>query len=197
MTILQVPELIRPRHCCCTSTPLKLAAHQLPSASGHPRTFPFRRRELNMQGIAPGTNVLRLALAASRESRIRPASAAGVPVPPLDLTEDNIKQVLADARVEASFKLTRKGLSWASEAIIALSSLQLAQLFDSSVGITGVVELAEMDGPFVKISLRGRFWHERSTVLARVGNYLKQRIPEILEVDVKDEKMLDDSPENF
>ncbi|PKI49336.1 uncharacterized protein LOC116198139 [Punica granatum] len=173
MTILQVPELIRPRHCCCTSTPLKLAAHQLPSASGHPRTFPFRRRELNMQGIAPGTNVLRLALAASRESRIRPASAAGVPVPPLDLTEDNIKQVLADARVE------------------------LAQLFDSSVGITGVVELAEMDGPFVKISLRGRFWHERSTVLARVGNYLKQRIPEILEVDVKDEKMLDDSPENF
>lgn len=92
----------------------------------------------------------------------------------------------------------------------------------------GEVELAEMDGPFVKISLRGRFWHERSVVLARVGNYLKQRIPvchfhfletfisglifcevvvsdvtsvpvlqEILEVDVEDEKMLDDSPENF
>ncbi|KAI4378547.1 hypothetical protein MLD38_016011 [Melastoma candidum] len=102
-----------------------------------------------------------------------PVEAAGVPSPPLDLTEDNINQVLDDARVE------------------------LAQLFDSSVGITGEVELADLDGPFVKISLRGRFWHKRSTVLARVGNYLKQRIPEILEVDIEDEKQLDDSPENF
>ncbi|KAL6311991.1 hypothetical protein AAG906_039810 [Vitis piasezkii] len=92
---------------------------------------------------------------------------------PLDLTEDNVRQVLADARVE------------------------LAQIFDNSVGITGEAELAELDGPFVKISLRGRFWHKRSTVLARVANYLKQRIPEILEVDIEDEKQLDDSPENF
>lgn len=42
---------------------------------------------------------------------------------------------------------------------------------------SGVVELAELDGPFVKISLKGRFWHKRSTVVARVGNYLKNRIP--------------------
>ncbi|CDP06129.1 unnamed protein product [Coffea canephora] len=90
---------------------------------------------------------------------------------PLDLTEDNIKQVLADAR--------------------------LGQLFDDSVGMTGQAELADLDGPYVKISLRGRFWHKRSTVLARLGNYLKQRIPEILEVDIEDEKQLDDSPENF
>ncbi|KAK4749922.1 hypothetical protein SAY87_027371 [Trapa incisa] len=54
-----------------------------------------------------------------------------------------------------------------------------------------------MAGSFVKISPRGRLWHERSVVLARVGNNLKQRIPEILEVDMEDEKMLDDSPENF
>ncbi|KAL7103893.1 hypothetical protein ACP275_08G209200 [Erythranthe tilingii] len=92
---------------------------------------------------------------------------------PLDLTEDNIKQVLADAKTE------------------------LAQLFDTSVNITGKVELVELDGPYVTISLKGRFWHTRSMVLARLGNYLKQRIPEILEVDVEDEKQLDDSPENF
>ncbi|XP_027171050.1 uncharacterized protein LOC113770697 isoform X2 [Coffea eugenioides] len=92
---------------------------------------------------------------------------------PLDLTEDNIKQVLADARVE------------------------LGQLFDDSVGMTGQAELTDLDGPYVKISLRGKFWHKRSTVLARLGNYLKQRIPEILEVDIEDEKQLDDSPENF
>ncbi|KAL3631517.1 hypothetical protein CASFOL_024501 [Castilleja foliolosa] len=92
---------------------------------------------------------------------------------PLDLTEDNIHQVLSDARTE------------------------LAQLFDASVNITGKAELAELDGPYVKIRLSGRFWHERSMVLARLGNYLKQRIPEILEVDIEDEKQLDDSPENF
>ncbi|KAF5736673.1 hypothetical protein HS088_TW14G00823 [Tripterygium wilfordii] len=74
---------------------------------------------------------------------------------------------------------------------------QLAQIFDNSVGITGVVGLAELDGPFVKISLKGKFWHKRSMVLARVANYLKQRIPEILEVEIEDEKQLDDSPENF
>lgn len=91
----------------------------------------------------------------------------------LDLTEDNVKLVLDDARAKFS------------------------HLFDTSVGMTGVAELAEVDGPFVKIRLKGRFWHERSLVLARLGNYLKERIPEILEVDIEDEKQLDDSPENF
>ncbi|XP_073158265.1 uncharacterized protein [Henckelia pumila] len=101
------------------------------------------------------------------------SSAVSATLAPLDLTEENIKQVLADARFE------------------------LAQLFDTSVNITGKAELVELDGPYVKISLSGRFWHTRSTVLARLGNYLKQRIPEILEVDIEDEKQLDDSPENF
>ncbi|KAI3809665.1 hypothetical protein L1987_19262 [Smallanthus sonchifolius] len=72
-----------------------------------------------------------------------------------------------------------------------------SHIFDTSVGMTGVAELAEVDGPFVKIRLKGRFWHERSLVLARLGNYLKERISEILEVDIEDEKQLDDSPENF
>ncbi|KAI9090664.1 hypothetical protein K1719_028517 [Acacia pycnantha] len=108
-----------------------------------------------------------------RRPKLKPLSASLPVPPPLDLTEDNVRQVLSDARAE------------------------LGQIFDASVGITGKVELAELDGPFVKISLKGRFWHKRSTVLARVGNYLKQRIPEILEVDIEDEKQLDDSPENF
>ncbi|KAH0751518.1 hypothetical protein KY290_004737 [Solanum tuberosum] len=73
----------------------------------------------------------------------------------------------------------------------------LAQLFDTTVGITGKAELAEVDGPYVKLRLSGKFWHTRSTVVARLGNYLKQRIPEILEVDIEDEKQLDDSPANF
>ncbi|XP_004303505.1 PREDICTED: uncharacterized protein LOC101312268 [Fragaria vesca subsp. vesca] len=100
-------------------------------------------------------------------------AAAAQPSQPLDLTEDNIRQVLADARDE------------------------FGHLFDTSVGMTGQVDLADLDGPFVKISLKGRFWHERSLVLARLANYLKKRIPEILEVDIEDEKQLDDSPANF
>ncbi|KAK1577556.1 hypothetical protein Q3G72_022770 [Acer saccharum] len=55
-----------------------------------------------------------------------------------------------------------------------LTEDKFGQLFDRSVGMTGEAELAELDGPFVKISLRARFWHERSLVLARLGNYLKQ-----------------------
>ncbi|CAO2834365.1 unnamed protein product [Amaranthus hypochondriacus] len=110
---------------------------------------------------------------ARRARRQLPVVAVSAAMQPLDLTEENIEKVLEDSRVE------------------------LAQLFDTSVGMTGVAELAELDGPFVKIRLRGKFWHMRSTVLARLGNYLKQRIPEILEVDIEDEKQLDDSPENF
>ncbi|XP_020588302.1 uncharacterized protein LOC110030084 [Phalaenopsis equestris] len=100
-----------------------------------------------------------------------PAIAATLPH--LDLTEDNVKQVLIDAKSE------------------------FAQIFDASVGITGEVQLAELDGPFVKLRLQGRFWHKRETVLARLANYLKKRIPEVLEVDIEDDKQLDDSAGNF
>ncbi|XP_022144580.1 uncharacterized protein LOC111014231 [Momordica charantia] len=109
----------------------------------------------------------------SRRSKLSVWAAAVPNQRPLDLTEENVIEALVDARLE------------------------LAQIFDASVGITGVVELAELDGPFVKISLRGRFWHKRSTVVARVGNYLKNRIPEILEVEIEEESQLDDSPASF
>uniref|UniRef100_A0A6V7QQY8 Uncharacterized protein n=1 Tax=Ananas comosus var. bracteatus TaxID=296719 RepID=A0A6V7QQY8_ANACO len=99
--------------------------------------------------------------------------AVSASLPTLDLTEDNIRKVLIDAKSE------------------------LAQIFDGSVGITGQVDLAELDGPYVKLRLKGRFWHTRATVVARVGNYLKNRIPDILEVDIEDDKQLDDSPANF
>jgi len=58
------------------------------------------------------------------------------------------------------------------------------------VGITGGVDYVEMDGPTVVVRLKGRFWHERTTVLDRVSNYLMQRIPEIIDVSVEDEWQL-------
>ena len=74
---------------------------------------------------------------------------------------------------------------------------ELLQLFDESVGITGKVQLVELDGPAVVLRLSGRFWHQRGLVLARMGSFLKQRIPEIMDVEIEDEGQLDDSPENF
>lgn len=62
-------------------------------------------------------------------------------------------------------------------AVLLEARSELLQLFDESVGITGTVTLADLDGPVVVLSLQGRFWHERSMVLARVGHFLKQRIP--------------------
>ncbi|KAK3133644.1 hypothetical protein QOZ80_6AG0539210 [Eleusine coracana subsp. coracana] len=103
----------------------------------------------------------------------RPCRAAAAITASLDLTEDNVRLALEEAKSE------------------------LGQLFDTSVGITGQVDLAELDGPFVKLRLKGKFWHTRATVVARLGNYLKNRIPEILEVEIEDEKQLDDSPAAF
>ncbi|KAF2567607.1 hypothetical protein F2Q68_00027876 [Brassica cretica] len=133
----------------------------------------LRFRNVRMTKLTYEGMILAETPRARTPTTVKAVSGGGVSLPPLDLTEDNIRLVLSEARVE------------------------LAQLFDLSVGITGQVELVELDGPFVKISLRGKFWHTRAMVLARIGNYLKQRIPEILEVEIEDEKQLDDSPANF
>lgn len=52
-----------------------------------------------------------------RTKYLKPLSAAVPDLPPLDLTESNVRQVLADARAE------------------------LGQIFDTSVGITGIINL--------------------------------------------------------
>jgi hypothetical protein len=61
------------------------------------------------------------------------------------------------------------------------------------VGITGTVELVEIEGPIVIIRLGGRFWHTRSDVVQRVANDLIERIPEICDVEVEDAAQLDDA----
>ena len=60
------------------------------------------------------------------------------------------------------------------------------QAENRGVGITGSVDYVDRDGPVVILRLKGRFWHERTTVLDRVSNYLQARIPEIVEVTVED-----------
>lgn len=50
------------------------------------------------------------------------------------------------------------------------------------VGITGEIEFVECDGPGFSVSLSGRFWHATDTVMMRVESYVKNRIPEVMEV---------------
>nr|CAB3453739.1 unnamed protein product [Digitaria exilis] len=149
------------------------------------------------------TRVPRLTAAARAvryRRRSRPSRAAAAITASLDLTEDNVRLALDEAKSEASKR------NWFPFSPIPNRNA-LGQLFDTSVGITGEaypsrkanrqVDLAELDGPFVKLRLKGKFWHTRATVVARIGNYLKNRIPEILEVEIEDEKQLDDSPAAF
>ncbi|KAH7862063.1 hypothetical protein Vadar_034292 [Vaccinium darrowii] len=130
--------------------------HFPPSLTTNPRALRMSEQKNKMSSF------WRLRWAKQRPSRaltpLRYRRVISASLEPLDLTEDNVKRVLVDARDK------------------------FGQIFDVS---------GRHD------SLKGRFWHKRSTVLDRLANYLKQRIPEILEVDIEDEKQLDDSPETF
>uniref|UniRef100_A0A7S2GRG5 PRC-barrel domain-containing protein n=1 Tax=Helicotheca tamesis TaxID=374047 RepID=A0A7S2GRG5_9STRA len=85
----------------------------------------------------------------------------------LPLTVENIQGVLAACRVEIGTMF-----GYTDE--------------NRGVGITGAVDFIDLDGPIVILKLKGRFWHQRPTVLARVSSYLIGRIPEIVDVIVDD-----------
>jgi hypothetical protein len=97
-------------------------------------------------------------------------------VPPgsqLELSEDNVLAILSACRAE-------------------IGTLFGYTAENRGVGITGGVDFVELDGPCVIVRLKGRFWHQRTTVLERVANYLRQRIPEIIDVTVDEEWQLTD-----
>ena len=60
----------------------------------------------------------------------------------------------------------------------------------ASIGITGDVSVADVDGPFVTLQLSGRFWHRRETVMRNAATWLQQRIPELADVSPADERTL-------
>eukprot|EP00173_Palmaria_palmata_P003120 Plantae.Rhodophyta-Palmaria_palmata.ctg3241.p2 GENE.Plantae.Rhodophyta-Palmaria_palmata.ctg3241~~Plantae.Rhodophyta-Palmaria_palmata.ctg3241.p2 ORF type:complete len:144 (-),score=23.90 Plantae.Rhodophyta-Palmaria_palmata.ctg3241:399-830(-) len=110
----------------------------------------------------------------SRPAR-RPRARAGIRAQStLVLTEENVNAVLGEAKEELG-------------AVFGNSEENLG------VGITGDVALATLDGPMVTLKLSGRFWHKRADVVARVESFLMNRIPEICDVSIEDEEMLDDS----
>ena len=54
------------------------------------------------------------------------------------------------------------------------------------IGISGELRFEALDGPVVLLSLRGRFWHRRETVVRNARAYLLQQIPELSDVDLLD-----------
>jgi hypothetical protein len=115
---------------------------------------------------------------------------ASLEPPPIDPEHD----------VEPIFVVTGSQLELDEQTVLAILNAcrqEIGTIFGYSaenrgVGITGGVDFVEMDGPTVVLSLKGRFWHQRTTVLARVANYLQSRIPEIIDVVVEDEWQLTD-----
>jgi hypothetical protein len=95
------------------------------------------------------------------------------------LTEDNVNLAISQAKSELG-------------SVFGNSAENLG------VGITGDVELASLDGPCVVLRLKGRFWHKKSDVLARVAAFIVKEIPEICDVSIEDVAQLDDKdPETF
>lgn len=53
----------------------------------------------------------------------------------------------------------------------------------------------EVDGPTLKVALKGRFWHATDTVMLRVESFVKQRLPEVIDVilDLEKSSIVDDN----
>lgn len=52
------------------------------------------------------------------------------------------------------------------EARVELGSVFGTSAENREIGITGDVQLVELDGPVVVVRLRGRFWHKRADVVS-------------------------------
>ncbi len=95
----------------------------------------------------------------------------------LPLTPENVQSILSACRIEIGTMF-----GYTAE--------------NRGVGITGYVDYVDLDGPNVIISLGGRFWHQRVTVLERVEKYVQGRIPEVVSVVVEDPWELTDEANN-
>jgi len=88
---------------------------------------------------------------------------------PMELCEENAVLVIEEVRAE-------------------LGTIFGYDAGSRSAGITGEIELVELDGPTMVVKLRGRFWHATDTVMMRVESFVKQRIPEVISVTLDLEK---------
>jgi hypothetical protein len=65
----------------------------------------------------------------------------------------------------------------------------------ANVGITGTIELISVEGPECTLSLIGKFWHRRETVLGKAAMYLNARLPELTSITVSSPEDIQDFEE--
>ncbi|EKX46501.1 hypothetical protein GUITHDRAFT_152388 [Guillardia theta CCMP2712] len=158
---------------CWTLPPAATGMRLATASSSASRSYAAASPELRTGGLTS------LPLQTRKGVALR-LSVGGPPMDkePLDLTEDNVQQALEESKE-------------------ILGTMFGNSQENREIGITGDVQLVNLDGPFASVRLVGRFWHKRSDVLARVENYVKTRVPEIVEVSIEDPMQLDDNlPEN-
>jgi len=111
-----------------------------------------------------------------KSTRFQPLYIRPLDDAPLELCDENAVIVMDEVRKELG---TIFGYDKGSQA----------------VGITGKIELVEIDGPTIYVSLSGRFWHATDTVMMRVSSFIKNRIPEVIDVvlDTKSSSIVDDN----
>ena len=98
-----------------------------------------------------------------------PHAAALLVSQPLSTRRPTVMSSSSRRDLQMSLVLTEENV----ETVLEECQVELGTLFGSNpqslkVGITGAVELVELDGPTVIVKLTGRFWHKRSTVIERV-----------------------------
>lgn len=137
-----------------------------------------------LQSSTYGFKINRLASSRSCYSKrdVFPIKMSALNESPMELCEENAILVIEEVKAELG---TIFGYDQGSR----------------NVGITGAIELVEVDGPSIVVSLSGRFWHATDTVMLRVESFIKQRIPEVISVtldeaasDIKDDNRLNTEP---
>jgi hypothetical protein len=99
----------------------------------------------------------------------------------------HVKHVESRCRIPSMLECTEEDVRAAlHDFTVAAVTMFGCNAEAAQIGITGQIELVELDGPVVLVSLRGAFWHRRETVLQNARAFLMQKIPELAEVDIFD-----------
>ena len=132
---------------------------------------------------------LLFALLLASASAFQPLTASRLATHPVQVTRHATRPMMQEKRI-----LTEENaIAVLDECMADLGTMFGSDPQSAKVGITGLVEFVELDGPILVVRLTGRFWHQRSRVVERVSSYVLERIPECVDVEVEDAAQLDDA----